>query len=66
MSDDKRTFEANVSLYQGLRLQSRQAKDKKLPEGFAPDGKASELLDSESMPISQELILRLIKLFKES
>jgi hypothetical protein len=66
MSEEKRTFEANVSLYQGLKLQSRQAKGKQLPEGLDPDGKASELLNSESMPISQELILRLIKLFKES
>jgi len=66
MSEDKRTFEANVGLYQGLRLQSRQAKGKKLPEELAPDGKASELLNSEPMPISQELILRLIKLLKES
>jgi hypothetical protein len=66
MSEDKRTFEANVGLYQGYRLQSRQAKGKKLPEELAPDGETSELPNSQSMPISQELILRLIKLLKES
>lgn len=66
MSEEKRTFETNASLYQGLKLQSRQVKGKKLPVELVQDGKASELLNSESMPISQELILRLIKLFKES
>jgi hypothetical protein len=66
MSDDKRTFEANAHLHQGLRLQPRRVKGNKLPQEFLPGSEASEQLESTSMPISQELILRLIKLLKES
>jgi hypothetical protein len=66
MSDEKRTFEANIHLHESLRLQARQAKGKKLPKEFVPDGDMNELSDGNSMPISQELILRLIRLLKES
>jgi hypothetical protein len=66
MSEDKRTFEANVHLYQGLRLQARQAKGNKLPDELASDSEMGELSNDNPLPISQELILRLIKLLKES
>jgi len=66
MSEDKRTFEANMHLYQGLRLQARRAKGKKLPDELTLDSELGELSNDNPMPISQELILRLIKLLKES
>ena len=66
MSEEKRTYEANANLYQGLRLQARQLKGKKPLEELVPDGELGELSNGTSMPISQELILRLIKLLKES
>ena len=66
MSEDKRTFEANIHLHQGHRLQARRVKGKKLPDELTLDSELGELSNDNPMPISQELILRLIKLLKES
>ena len=66
MSDDKRTFEANTGLNQDLRLHARRVKGKKSPDELPPDGELNDLTDGNSTPISQELIMRLIKLLKET
>jgi hypothetical protein len=66
MTDDKRTFEANLSLYQDLRLQTRRVKGVPSSDERVPDGEADNPTDAAPMPVSQDLILRLIKLFKES
>jgi hypothetical protein len=66
MSDEKRTYEASAHLNQSPRLQARRAKGKKLPPELALGAENEELLEGNSIPISQDLILRLIKLLKES
>ena len=66
MSDEKRTYDANAHLRQGLRLQPRRAKGKNSLPDPAPAGDPPELAEQIPLPISQDLILRLIKLLKES
>ena len=66
MPEDQRTFEANAHLHPGFRLETRQAKGMKLPVEPAQDNVLGEISAGTSATISQELILRLIRLLKES
>jgi hypothetical protein len=66
MSDEKRTFEASASLLQSTRLQARRAKAKKGTPELISGIEFEELRERDPQPVTQDLILRLIKLLKES
>ena len=66
MSDDKRTFEVNAHLLQNPRLQVRPAKGKAAHREPVLGSESDEPLDRNPLPVTQDLILRLIKLLKES
>jgi hypothetical protein len=66
MSDDKRTYQADVHLGQNLSLQPRRAKGKPKTQDLVSMLEASGPSEQNEIPISQDLILRLIKLLKES
>lgn len=66
MSDEKRTFESIAHLQPGSRLQARKAKGKKLSQELAPVSETADSLEQDPQPVTQDLILRLIKLLKES
>jgi hypothetical protein len=66
MPDEKRTFEAHAHLLQSPRLQARRAKGKKAIPETDPGIMVEQSLDLEPQPVTQDLILRLIKLLKES
>ena len=66
MSDDKRTYQATTHLRQSPRLQARRAKAKRQPQELVLGADEEEALEGNAMPISQDLILRLIKLLKDS
>lgn len=66
MSDEKRTYEASAHLRQSPRLQPRRPKGKKQSQDLVLGTDEEQPFEGNSMPISQDLILRLIKLLKES
>lgn len=66
MSDDKRTYQANVHLQQSPRLQARRPKGKQKKLELPSGSDMGEPCDQETLPVTQDLILRLIKLLKES
>ncbi len=66
MPDEKRTFEAHAHLLQNPRLQARRAKGKKGTLEFDSGIEIEERLERDPQPVTQDLILRLIKLLKES
>lgn len=66
MAEEKRTFESDAQLLPPLKLQARRTKAKKRPTDHLPEVEADELSEHGSLPISQELILRLIKVLKET
>ena len=66
MSDEKRTFEAHTHLLQSPRLQARRVKGKKHTQEPVPGIEMGEPLDHNSLPVTPDLILRLIKLLKDS
>ena len=66
MSDDKRTFEVNAHLLQNPRLQVRPAKGKAPHREPALGIETEEPLDRNPLPVTQDMILRLIKVLKGS
>lgn len=66
MPDEKRTFEATAHLQPGPRLQARRSKGKKQNQELDPGLETGETLERNLQPVTQDLILRLIRLLKES
>jgi hypothetical protein len=66
MSDDQRIYEVNANLLQNPRLHPRPLKGKgsHQPPGLASE--AAEPLGRGPLPVTQDLILRLIKVLKET
>lgn len=66
MSEENRTFESQAHLLQRPRLQARRVKGKNSALEPAPGHDPAEPLEGDPQPVTQDLILRLIKLLKES
>jgi len=66
MIDDKRTYQAIAHLHRGQRPETRQVKTPNQPVDLVPENEAAEWSDGACVQISQELILRLIRLLKET
>jgi hypothetical protein len=66
MSDDQRIYEVNANLLQNPRLQRRPLKGKGITQSPALESEAAETLDHSPLPVTPDLILRLIKVLKES
>jgi hypothetical protein len=66
MSDDKRTFEVNAHLLQNPRLHVRPAKGKAAHQEPVLGIETEEPLDRNPLPVTQDMILRLIKVLKGS
>jgi hypothetical protein len=66
MSDDKRTFELDTHLLGNPRLHRRPLKGKGVIQQPALGYEAEEPSDRSPLPVTQDLILRLIKVLKET
>jgi hypothetical protein len=66
MPEEKRTFETQAHLLQSPSLQARRLKGKEGAPELAPGCDLEKPLECGPQPVTQDLILRLIKLLKES